>query len=100
MQVKTIQETLSTNSFEVNNTFIYPNPTNGTIHIQINTATSDDVNVQLFDIQGRRVFENSFESNSGVFNKAVNLGALAQGVYFLDVQQGNKKATKRIIISE
>ena len=91
--------TLGVNEFELGSLEIWPNPTSGKVNIKINTATGNDIQVNLFDIQGRKVFNNLFESNFEVFNTSIELGNIANGVYLLDVQQGNKKTTKRIIIN-
>jgi len=90
---------LSVVEFDSKDLAIYPNPTKGVVNLQIQSATNTDVMINLFDLQGRKVFHTSKESNSGLFQTALDFGKLANGVYLIDIQQGNKKTTKRIIIN-
>ena len=98
-QIVPINGILGLSEFELGNLEIWPNPTKKNINIRINTSTNTDVYMSLFDLQGRKVFNTSKESNSGLFNTTLDFGKLANGVYLIDVQQGNKKTTKRIIIN-
>jgi len=98
-QIVPINGTLGVIEFDSNDLTISPNPTKGIINIQIQFATNTDVMINLFDLQGRNVFHTSKESNSGLFNTTLDFGKLANGVYIIDIQQGNKKTTKRIIIN-
>lgn len=99
-QIVPINGALGVNEFELGDLAIWPVPTDRILNIQINTATNENVNVNLFDLHGRRVFNTSLVSNAGTFNQAIDLGTIAKGVYLLDVQQGNKKTTKRIVIGD
>ncbi|NQY27849.1 MAG: S8 family serine peptidase [Flavobacteriaceae bacterium] len=98
-QIVPINGTLGVVEFDLNDLFIFPNPTNRNINIRIQSATNTDVKINIFDIQGRKVYNTFKESNSGLFNTTLDLGKLANGIYLIDVQQGNRKTTKRIIIN-
>ncbi|CAM3694084.1 M4 thermolysin family metalloprotease precursor [Flavobacterium saliperosum S13] len=92
-----IEGTLSTseNNFETFN--VWPNPSNGNVNIQLNT--SDKVNVTLFDIRGRKVYNNVFTSSGAMFSQEVNFNSLEKGIYLLNVESEGKKATKKLIIN-
>jgi len=92
-----IEGTLSTseNNFETFN--VWPNPSNGNVNIQLNT--SDKVNVALFDIRGRNVFNKVYTSTGAMFNQEVNFNSLEKGIYLLNVESEGKKATKKLIIN-
>lgn len=76
---------------------IYPNPNKGTFNIMIKDSNSQDVNISVFDIRGRRIFENIYESSPS-FNQPINLDNAQSGVYLVTIENGNSKLTKRIII--
>ena len=75
---------------------IVPNPSNG--KITINLSTSDDVNLNLFDLRGRKIIENNYVSNGSLFNQEIDLGILENGVYLITVSSEGKTATKKLII--
>ncbi len=80
-------------NFDVFN--VYPNPTNGEVTIEL--SSSENATVQLFDIRGRKVYNNRFENNAA-FNKTIDLSSASTGVYLLQVTSGPKTATKKLII--
>jgi len=92
-----VQGTLSAteNNFETFN--VWPNPSNGNVNIQLNT--SDKVNVTLFDIRGRKVFNKVYNTTGTIFNQEVNFNSLDKGIYLLNVESEGKKATKKLIIN-
>jgi len=98
-QIIPINGTLGITEFDSNDLVISPNPSRGIINIKIQSATNTEVKVNLFDIQGRNVYNTTKESNSGLFIATLDFGKLANGIYLIDVQQGNRKTTKRIIIN-
>jgi len=98
-QIVPINGTLGIAEFDSNDLTIWPNPTDRLINIRIQSATNTEVKINLFDIQGRKVYNTTKESNSGLFNATLDFGKLANGMYLIDVQQGNRKTTKRIIIN-
>tara|TARA_B100000787_G_scaffold133180_1_gene102028 strand:- start:500 stop:3817 length:3318 start_codon:yes stop_codon:yes gene_type:complete len=92
--------TLSTNSFNLSNASIYPNPSNGVINVRFETITNDTVEIILFDLQGRKIYNSKHESNQRIFNEAITTGKLSSGIYLLKATQGNRSTTKRLIISK
>lgn len=92
-----IEGTLSAteNNFETFN--IWPNPSTGTVNIQLNTT--EKVNVTLFDIRGRNVFNKVYNATGSMFNQEVNFNSLEKGIYLLNVESDGKKATKKLIIN-
>ena len=92
--------TLSTSSYNLSNVSIYPNPSNGIINVRFETSSNDTVKIELFDLQGRRVYRSNHTSNQSLFDEPIATGKLANGIYVLNVSQGNKSTTKRIIFSK
>jgi len=89
--------TLSTDDFALENNFaIYPNPNNGEFNVKFN-ATSNNVSLEVFDIRGRSVYAQGF-NNSGIFNETINLGNVQSGMYLLNVNDGSRTFTKKIVV--
>jgi subtilisin-like proprotein convertase family protein len=89
--------TLATNSYEISDLAIYPNPNKGNFNIQFTNAASNEIKVNVFDMRGRKIFENNYTSQA-TFNENIQLNNAEAGVYLVNVSDGNRKVVKRIII--
>ncbi|MBR9845276.1 MAG: T9SS type A sorting domain-containing protein [Algicola sp.] len=88
---------VSEESISLSDFVIYPNPNKGTFNVVINNSNSEDVNISVFDIRGRRIFDNIYDGSPS-FNQTVSLENAQSGVYLVTIDNGIHKATKRIII--
>ncbi|UOK42249.1 MULTISPECIES: T9SS type A sorting domain-containing protein [Flavobacterium] len=71
----------------------YPNPSNNQFTFEIESESSDDINISVLDISGRLIKE-----MTNVKESKVTFGeSLPRGVYFAMVQQGNNQKTIRIV---
>lgn len=91
------EEPLSVDEFSQDSFAIFPNPNNGEFTIKLNSNSGNDIEVDVFDIRGRKIFNNSY-TNTGDFNETVNLNNVQSGMYLVTVNDGNNKITKRIIV--
>jgi subtilisin-like proprotein convertase family protein len=89
--------TLATNTYEISDVTIYPNPNRGNFNIQFANAASNEIKVNVFDMSGRKIFENNYTSQA-TFNENIQLNNAQAGVYLVTVSDGNRKVVKRIII--
>ncbi|GAA4046755.1 zinc-dependent metalloprotease family protein [Flavobacterium chungnamense] len=83
------------NIFE--NFALYPNPNNGTFTVQFNSLSDNSILIGIHDIRGREVFSKTYQNN-GFFNEKLQLDNLQSGVYLINIQDGDKKITKKIVI--
>ncbi len=88
---------LSSNDFEFNNFVLYPNPNNGSFKISFTPKTNDNIEIVVNDISGRTIYDKSFQ-NSGVFDQELNMNTISSSVYFVNIQNGVNKMTRKIII--
>lgn len=89
--------TLATDNFEINDFALYPNPNNGNFTIQFTPTSGADVKVGVYDMRGREVFNKSYQ-NSSLFNQTLQLNNLQAGIYLVNVQDGQRKIVKKIVI--
>ena len=82
----------------VNDVTLYPNPSSGVFNVEINSLNSSDVEITVYDLLGRAVFDRTFD-NSLNFNEAIDLSNAKSGVYMITVTLGNQEVTKRIVIN-
>ncbi|MDN3491354.1 T9SS type A sorting domain-containing protein [Winogradskyella bathintestinalis] len=89
--VSDIAAPLSTNQFNTNSFSIYPNPTN-TGSVSISSTNSEVIKVQVFDILGKQV------KNQTLTNNSLNVASLKSGVYIVKITQNNASTTKKLVI--
>lgn len=73
---------------------VYPNPFTEGIVVKLNEDTDEQIQIYLFDVQGRLLFQQDYETTTQL---AISLGFLTSGVYFLRMQSGQQKQTVKLI---
>jgi hypothetical protein len=87
---------LANDNFVKNSFSIYPNPNNGSFTIQFTEAVND-FSIEIFDLMGRVVYENSFKQDSSL-EHTINIDNPNRGVYFANIKSGDGIVTKKIIV--
>jgi hypothetical protein len=77
------------------NTLVYPNPGSGIFHIQ--NVFSGHIIVQLFDVQGKQVFNSSIQNSTPGSELTIDLSALQNGTYIIDLSDGSKHFVNKLI---
>jgi hypothetical protein len=76
---------------------IYPNPTNSIVNVEVKAFNQENVDVQLFDMMGRKIQEQF----SVVDRTSFNVNHLSEGIYFINVvQNGVSIATSKVIVQQ
>lgn len=95
LDICSIQPLLSNASFTAENFSVYPNPTTGTIKVDLGAHTQK-AQLAVYDLQGRLV-----DSKANQFDSAtLELGHLQNGVYLLTIEKGKQRSSKKIILSK
>ncbi|PWH84083.1 peptidase [Algibacter marinivivus] len=92
-----IMPTLSVEEFGFENFLVFPNPNKGDFTIKLNGSKSRDIITEIYDIRGRVIFKKNYEA-TGDFNQSIDLNNIHSGMYILNVSDGLRKSTKKIII--
>jgi len=71
---------------------LYPNPVTDGI-VTISTPTSEEIQVAIFDVLGRKVIETIVGTD-----RQLNVAALGGGVYLLQLTQNKVTATKKLVV--
>ena len=72
------------------NVMVYPNPSNGIFNLNLGEGQWD---VEVYDITGRKVYENRMDGNS-----VLDLGACRKGMYFLKATGESRGVTAKIMV--
>lgn len=70
---------------------VYPNPTRDYLSVEL----MDDFNYTITDLKGNLLIKGELFKNSNT----IQVSELAQGVYFINLQNNKAKLTKKIIIN-
>lgn len=76
---------------------VYPNPAKDQITIKFKADYTEKVRLQISDLQGRIVMEQTIESQSGINLKPVSISQLNCGLYLCRIQNGNNTSSKLFI---
>ncbi|WP_452225385.1 reprolysin-like metallopeptidase [Lacinutrix chionoecetis] len=94
----TSEPVLSVDEFNLENSFaVYPNPNNGNFNIKFN-SNSNKIGISVYDVRGRSVYDKSYINDSGTFDENINLGNVQSGLYLLNVNDGERTVTKKVIV--
>ncbi len=69
---------------------IYPNPVSD--FLQIRSASNTSKKIAIYDVIGKLVYQKNTSSNQ------INISQLKAGMYFLNVQQDGKIATRKLVV--
>ena len=75
---------------------IYPNPNNGDFFIQ-NNGKSENVDIHVFDIQGKEIYNSILNLNTGS-SEMISLGDLNKGMYIIHMNTNEGRKVQNIII--
>lgn len=74
---------------------VLPNPTTSQITITSDEAKAESLTIT--NVLGQEIIK---ETNCNINGKVIDLSSFESGVYFLNIKQGNKQATKQIILKK
>jgi len=92
---KVISTSINNNEYVKLNS--YPNPCTNFININLNSGNSSDVIIKLSDIAGKCVYSSTKKGMSGSQTIRIDVSKFAKGTYILNVQNGNKNYTDKVI---
>lgn len=77
---------------------VYPNPNNGNFSIRVQTKTTTDISLALFDIVGQQVWSAASIEVNGNYSSNINAENLSKGTYFLKMKTNEGISTQKIEI--
>ena len=77
---------------------LYPNPSTGLVNLSLNVETAGQLNIEIFDISGRLVFNEILNAAEGNLNRAIDLSGVDSGVYFVKVTSDSGEYNQKLTI--
>ncbi|MDP5171610.1 MAG: T9SS type A sorting domain-containing protein [Bacteroidia bacterium] len=97
-ELEMLQQSGDANSLQVGEMGLYPNPTTGRVMLNFQSAEEGEMNIEVRDLQGRSVYQQSEADFRGAYTNDIDLSSESAGVYFLTVTINGKSVTKKIVM--
>lgn len=95
LQKDTITSSFNFNETDVNSMAkIYPNPFTNKITVEFNHNIKDEINIQLFTLNGQKVLEQTYHVSTFTIN---NLNQLTKGTYILKLTSKKGTISQKVI---
>jgi serine protease AprX len=94
-----INQIFAQNNSEV---ILYPNPNHGEFNLSFDMAESNQVKLNVYDIDGRAIYLWQAPLSAGVQNLEINLnrsGVVAPGIYFYRLEAGSSVYNGKISVT-
>lgn len=88
---------LSTNELDFKVFKVWPNATSGKVKISLESNSSEEAQLQVYDLMGRKVMDKQLKMDSKTFYDEVNLEAVDSGIYFFKITQGKRMSVSKIV---
>ncbi len=83
----------------ISNVTIYPNPASAVANIDLNLASASNVNIDVYNMIGQSVYAKDFSNlASGDHHFTINTSSYKSGIYFISVNAGDYKVTRKLIV--
>ena len=77
---------------------VFPNPSNGLVYIEIETANLVTLNCYVKNAIGQVIYDYQKGEISGLFNHKIDLTSVEKGVYFIELEIDGQNLYRRLVI--
>ena len=77
---------------------VYPNPSKGEFNISFSLENRQDVNISITNYLGEVIFTEELIDQEGQYNKTIDLGNKANGIYMLNITTNIQNINQKIVI--
>lgn len=74
-----------------------PNPNDGTFNLTFELPTEGKTQLRVLDLNGEEIYTENLGMFRGVYDKDFDISNFAKGVYFLQISQGDRAFTKKVV---
>lgn len=78
-------------------TELFPNPSNGNVHLKFHEVYSGNANLTMFNSIGEKSFSKTISISNGT-ESLLDISNLAPGIYFLVIESDGMRAAKKLIV--
>ncbi len=77
-----------------------PNPSSGEFALEAEFGVAQTAEIEVWDLNGRLIYRNNWEVNSGLNRLQVDLGAIPSGAYMVKMVAQDRVESQRILVSK
>jgi len=75
-----------------------PNPNDGHFNLSFELGENTPAKIAVYSMEGRKVYSKKIKQPEGVFSEDIDISKYGSGTYFLQITQGDKAQTKKVVI--
>ena len=98
LELCTSEPVLAINNHELSSFNIYPNPSSGFLNIEFTSKNTENTEITLFDLLGRKIINKTYYNNEATFKETIDISSVSSGLYVLYVKNGNQISSKKVQI--
>ncbi len=76
--------------------FVFPNPSNGQTSIKISNPVSQDLDIQIVNLEGKTIYQSKL--NAGQTEHSIKLSDISAGVYAIHVKGNGIFSTQKWVV--
>lgn len=95
-----LREDNTSNTQEIANWNIYPNPTTSNLNVDFHLKEETTTDISIFDTTGKQVHQEQHNGVQGQNNVQLNLSSLPNGIYYVKMNNEAFHKTERIVIQK
>ena len=88
------------NNLKIEALQLYPNPNEGLFNLSFELPEREETLIRIYNEQARAIYEYELGEFSGDFSDQVDISQNGTGTYFLEIRQGKKAMTQKIILKK
>jgi len=77
---------------------LFPNPTDGLLHISLTTTKKQTIELSLTDMLGQTMLNEKLSDLKGIYSNSIDLSIRAKGLYFIRITTEHETTTRKIIV--
>ena len=85
------------NALDVGEVKLFPNPSDGFFRVQFDVAERGDLEVDVHDATGERIYHETISGYKGRYERTLDLSDRADGTYFLVVRQNGRALARKLV---
>ena len=85
------------NSLAMDHFTVSPNPSNGVFILDMGLEADGELEIQVFDANGRSVYENQIEGDGDIVLERIDISEQELGMYYISVKQNGKGKISRVV---
>ena len=89
---------LSRPATDEKNLLVYPNPSTGIVHIDINGFEGRKTELRILNVIGSVIYRESLTELNDRFTKTLDLSKFASGLYYVKLESDNASEMRKLVI--